>query len=295
MRTVALVMLVAALHVPRQGLAQAAPEPRAGNAADVEAFLASARAGTARYQDRDAAIADGYRAIGPDVPGMGQHWVNPTLLLGGVLDPFRPQVLNYITVNGRPVLAGVAYAIPTRGVAVAPVSPVGQAAWHFHAGTLDEESFLSDHHHAGAGPGEDTRVAVLHAWVWAANPAGTFEPDNWALPFVRLGFTPPPNAGAGAGRALALASVGEPFFLKMIREAGGPDSVALLHVADLLAAHAATVRAWAAQRRGRSLDGADAAWLASDWARLWDELRGSVTPDTWARLGRPLPGNERLK
>ena len=37
--------------------------------------LAAARKATAKYQDVRAAEADGYRAIGPNVPGMGIHYV----------------------------------------------------------------------------------------------------------------------------------------------------------------------------------------------------------------------------
>src|SRR5262245_37115902 len=37
--------------------------------------LAAARAATEKYQDVRSAEAEGYRAIGPDVPGMGIHYV----------------------------------------------------------------------------------------------------------------------------------------------------------------------------------------------------------------------------
>ena len=200
-----------------------------------------------------------------------------------VLDPARPQVLSYITVEGRPVLAGVAYAVPTHGARDAPSEPAGREAWHFHAGTVAEESFLPDHHHAGEGPGSDTRVAVLHVWVWQQNPVGMFEPDNWSLPFARLGFNQPDSA-ADAGRALSLATVGAPFFLAMVREVAHPDSGSLRRVAESLAAHAATVSAWAADRRGRVLDASDSAWLAREWAALWRELRSLAPSDAWSRL-----------
>ena len=73
-------------------------------------LVTAMRAGTARYRDLAAAIADGYRQIGPDFPTMGEHWVNAGLLVGGVLDPARPQVLEFASINGRPTLIGVAYA-----------------------------------------------------------------------------------------------------------------------------------------------------------------------------------------
>src|SRR5262249_33709905 len=40
--------------------------------------LAAARKATARYQDGRVAEAEGYRAVGPNVPGMGTHYVRHT-------------------------------------------------------------------------------------------------------------------------------------------------------------------------------------------------------------------------
>jgi hypothetical protein len=54
--------------------------------------LEAARAATDRYRDVRAAEADGYRAIGPSVPGMGLHYFKP-----GVrgFDAARPPFLLY--------------------------------------------------------------------------------------------------------------------------------------------------------------------------------------------------------
>src|SRR5262245_23380349 len=50
--------------------------------------LAAARKATARYQDVGVAEADGYRAVGPNVPGMGTHYVRQTERTGfSVTDP----------------------------------------------------------------------------------------------------------------------------------------------------------------------------------------------------------------
>src|SRR5262249_39557893 len=40
-------------------------------------LLEQAREATAKYQEVHAAEGDGYKAIGPDVPGMGIHYVGP--------------------------------------------------------------------------------------------------------------------------------------------------------------------------------------------------------------------------
>src|ERR1700686_5919634 len=41
------------------------------------ALLQSARQATEKYRDVRVAETDGYHAIGPDVPGMGIHYVRP--------------------------------------------------------------------------------------------------------------------------------------------------------------------------------------------------------------------------
>ena len=74
----------------------------------VAKFVELARAGTFQYMDRSLAIADGYRLIGTDFPGMGEHWVNPGLIMKGDFDPAHPQVLCYTTVNGEATLTSVA-------------------------------------------------------------------------------------------------------------------------------------------------------------------------------------------
>src|SRR5215207_5997704 len=78
----------------------------------VAAFVDCARTGTERYRDHASAIADGYRPVGSDFPAMGQHWIRITSLFDGRFDAAKPEVLNYVTVNGRPQLLGVGYAVP---------------------------------------------------------------------------------------------------------------------------------------------------------------------------------------
>ena len=46
-------------------------------------FVDLVRVATDRYHDRARAVADGYRLIGRDFPGMGEHWVNVGLLFDG--------------------------------------------------------------------------------------------------------------------------------------------------------------------------------------------------------------------
>lgn len=191
----------------------------------VGTFLTTVRAATERYRDRAAAIADGYRQIGPDFPTMGEHWVSIPLVVRGEVDPLHPPILEYVTMAGEPVLAGVAYTQLVLDGMPRAVVPAPLSAWHYHAGTVDEESFMLSHAHRSAAADSATRprIAVLHAWLWLENPAGLFAADNWALPWHRLGMTPPSETDSltPAGLAAAMASDGGGYFLALLRSQPG--------------------------------------------------------------------------
>ena len=63
--------------------------------ASIARFVAAARSGTERYRDQQAAIEDGFRVVGPDFPGMGEHWIHIGRLLQARFDPARPSLLQY--------------------------------------------------------------------------------------------------------------------------------------------------------------------------------------------------------
>jgi len=242
----------------------------------IDEFMAAARRGTAVYQDRGAAIAAGYRPMGPESPAMGRHWVHPGLLLQGAVDPARPQILSYATIGGQPVLVGVAYAVPA-GVEL-PDGPAPREAWHVHDGPVVEEAVQPDHdaHSAArAGPGAGG-VAVLHAWIYVANPAGPFASDNWALPFVRLGLAPPAGAPQAAARALALASGGAPFYVEQLATTTELTAAAARRIESILTAAANTVTGWLASRPDQPLDPAEIEWLARLWTEAWSEARAAA-------------------
>lgn len=185
-------------------------------------LLDVAREATRDYENRSVAIAAGYRRIGRDFPSMGEHWLSPRLIVEGVFDVSRPSVLTYVTVDGRPVLLGVVYAIPLAPGESPPTGFGADAGWHEHNGTIDEEGLLAQHNttpRAATG----TRVAVLHAWTRIDNPAGVFSAENWAIPFVRLRLAVPEAFPESAARALSLLSGGKSFFLDLAGPAAGPD------------------------------------------------------------------------
>lgn len=235
---------------------------------EVAEFVAAAREATSRYLDQDVALRDGYRRIGPDFPSMGEHWLNRALVMRADVDPARPPILEYITVEGRPVLAGVAYAKLV--YAEAPVTPIPAppTAWHYHSGSVDEESFIASHA-ARATPDSapGARIAVLHAWIWTGNPDGLFATDNWALPWIRLGIDPPAGVPDSLTLMAALAAGGERYFSTMLRLTHHLDLHASNRVAGVLQKYADLLRA----------GGRTPADLGHAWPGLQSELRAACS------------------
>lgn len=183
---------------------------------DVAAFVAAARLGTERYRNRSVAIAAGFRRLGRDFPSMGEHWAHPGKVIAGRFDVADPAMLTYASIDGKPVLLGVVYAIPLEPGENPPVIPGGAIPWHEHNGTVDEESFLPEHggEHSEAHSG--TRLAILHVWTLLPNPAGAFAAENWSLPFARLHLAPPASALEATARALSLVSGSEEFYSNLL-------------------------------------------------------------------------------
>ncbi|MEO6327755.1 MAG: hypothetical protein ABIO55_02430, partial [Ginsengibacter sp.] len=77
--------------------------------------LQQARAATARYRDLKNAIKDGYSNINVDVPNMGHHFMN-TSLVDNIFDIRKPEILVYNGLDtGHPELVAVEYAMPIDG------------------------------------------------------------------------------------------------------------------------------------------------------------------------------------
>lgn len=248
-----------------------------------EAFVACARAATDKYRDHAAAVRDGYRRIGGDFPGMGEHWIRVSLLFDRVFDPARPELLSYVVVEGRRRLLGVAYAVPLVGDDVPPPTPAGPSAWHDHSGTIDEETVLPQHHtHGGAGPAP--RLAMLHAWIWSSNADGVFAADNWDIPALRLGLTPPAAGPATIGKTLSLVVGGRTYVERAIEAStalSATERTGVDRALDrALSAAEATVKGLA----GTAIGDADRLRLAGIWAALWAEIDAVVSPDARQRL-----------
>lgn len=118
--------------------------------------LAQVRRATAQYHNVANALADGYLATTTCVPGMGYHYVNPTLNGNTAL---APNVLIYtMSGNGRLKLVAVEYVVFDPTLAIAP--------------TLFGQTYHGPFTHG------IPRHFELHAWLWLGNPDGVFAQYN---------------------------------------------------------------------------------------------------------------------
>lgn len=249
----------------------------------VAAFVAQARAATAKYRYRSVAIADGYRPIGEDFPGMAEHWINVGLLFDGEYDAAHPEVLTYLDLDGEPRLLGVAYALALLEGEEPPDEPAGRGAWHAHSRDLEEETLLPRHHHADHADG-GPRLAMVHAWIWLDNPEGLFAPDNWAIPFLRLGLTPPVSGGVEAGKALSLLTGGDGYLARAVPAAVAPAEIEAGTLRAALARARARAEAVVSSRSGPELSDAELATLAAAWREMWQAIDGSLPAEADERL-----------
>jgi len=249
----------------------------------VRAFIEQARAATERYRDRATAIADGYHLIGEDFPGMGEHWVNAGLLFGGKHDVEHPEFLTYVDLGGAPRLLGVAYGLPLLEGEEPPEWPTGREAWHAHSRSLDDETLLPRHHasdHWSQGP----RLAMLHAWIWLENPEGLFAPDNWAIPFLRLGLASPTKGGTDAGKALSLLSGAGDYLARAVPLAVAPTAIDTPTLRAAVARARANAQAVAGTRSDPVLSAAELAELGAAWREMWRMIDAALPADATERL-----------
>ncbi|MDE2827063.1 MAG: hypothetical protein OXL40_07100 [Bacteroidota bacterium] len=240
-------------------------------------FLHQSRQATLPYLSLTAAVADGFRPVGADAPAMGRHWVNFARLFDGEINAAKPEILMYADVDGRDSLVGIGfgYAVGRETQASFPANPFPPDAWHRHSGSLDMESHRTDHEDGGPHDPRltihsheaEAAVSVLHSWVWIDNPAGVLEPNNWALPYVRLGLSRPENTSPEADRALSLSSIGAEFFIaraELFPELGPAPSGGW---AEALRRAEAEIKTWWHARPEGPLASSEVEWLGRLWKR----------------------------
>jgi hypothetical protein len=151
--------------------------------------LAAARQATEKYQDVRTAEAAGYRAVGPNVPGMGIHYVRQ-----GDRQPFSitdPPILLYERDAAGPGglrLVGISYLFvapsDTDGQPTNPPFPKALANWHKHNNVCvlpdNSASVELTESQCTARGGRFTAETswMVHAWIWKDSPAGVFSPTN---------------------------------------------------------------------------------------------------------------------
>lgn len=249
----------------------------------VASFLQQARAATQKYHSLDAAVAAGYRPLGPDIPAMGEHWVHPRLAVRRTLSSEKPFALTYLRVNGEPVLTGVAYAIPIQPGESPPEFPF-PGAWHHHLNSIQEEAFGLMPSSMKQDAKNRVRLAMLHAWIWADNPAGVFAADNWALSFLRLDLPVPAQVPAAASKALFLPQGGVDYYARQIQLMGSPDPIDQRVVRELLAKYQTQVEAEVERVRATKGKTLDVAVLSACWRALWEETEQRVSPELWVHI-----------
>jgi hypothetical protein len=253
--------------------------------AEIVSFLADVAPLAERYGSRANAIRDGFRRLGPDFPAMGEHWIHPGRMVSGVLDTRFPQALSYVVLDGEPRLVGIIFAKPLAPGDLPPDFPPGADGWHDHSGSVDEESFLLELT-TGSDPGAPgVRLTMLHVWLRPDDVRDRFQPENWALPFWRLGLTAPDTDVHGAAKALYLATGGTAYFRLLFGAMARPDPGDAATAEALFEETAERVRTWLRQRDPiPAVSSTELETLERIWQELWVEVRRGISPETAARI-----------
>jgi hypothetical protein len=253
-------------------------------------FIEEARAATHEFRDRSRAVQAGFRRLGPDFPGMGEHWIHPGRIVSSTLRPGAPSVLSYVDVGQRPVLVGVAFAIPLAPDRPPPLEPFGREAWHDHTGSVEEETILLNSVRSVHGSGDGYRLAMVHVWTGAENPAGVLAQNNWSLPYLRVGLQPPDSISVVAARGVSLAYEDGAFYAKLIRRAVVLEPAILARIDTALGEHAAAAGRLVEGRRAGSPEGTGDAAFEAVWRGLWRDIRSAVPDDEWKMLSNFAEG-----
>ena len=141
-----------------------------GHLSSASEFLKIVRDSTERFQDVNAAKAEGYVlqfgcVSGSDSGAMGLHYVNGDLVNSGVLDPARPQIVIYEPMpDGSLKLIGADYLV---------------LAETWHKTHKETPELMGQLFHLFEAPNRFglPQFYTLHVWAWKDNPNGAFV--NW--------------------------------------------------------------------------------------------------------------------
>jgi hypothetical protein len=133
-------------------------------------LIKAVRDATERFKDVKVAEAEGYSLMfgcvsGPDYGAMGLHYVNLPLVLDGVLDPAKPEIIIYEPLpNGGLKMTGADFL-------------VFAADWHASNAATPELGGQLLHLFESPNRFGLPNFYTLHVWAWKENPTGTF--SNW--------------------------------------------------------------------------------------------------------------------
>jgi hypothetical protein len=284
----ALLVLPFCLLGDSASVAVVAQETRAG-LRSLDDFVSEARAATAKFHDPATAAREGYRRIGPDFPTLGQHWVNPSLVLAGEFDPARPSVLAYAEIDGVQTIVKVAYALPVDGPDTTAQYPWLDGAWRYIDGNLAEAGLPGLEEPASTAETDRAtglRIAVVHAWTGLDNPAGMLEMHNWTLPFERLDLAAPSEIEPDAAHALGLLSGAGGYYRSVLLALGDPTETEIVAIDTLMNEARRTVGAWLERHRSSPDLTGDLEALAGIWRKLETDVLKQVGSATRERLER---------
>ncbi len=146
-------------------------------------LIKTVREATERFRDVKQAEAEGYSLMfgcvsGPDYGAMGLHYVNLPLVLDGVLDPSKPEIIIYEALpSGRLRMTGADFL-------------VFAADWHASNTATPELGGQLMHLFESPNRFGLPNFYTLHVWAWKDNPTGTF--SNWHSNVSCDSFAPAP-------------------------------------------------------------------------------------------------------
>ena len=133
-------------------------------------LIKAVREATERFKDVKVAEAEGYSLMfgcvsGPDYGAMGLHYVNLPLVVDGVLDPAKPEIIIYEPLpNGRLRMTGADFLVFTTD-------------WHQNNVATPELGGQLLHLFESPNRFGLPNFYTLHVWAWKENPTGAF--SNW--------------------------------------------------------------------------------------------------------------------
>lgn len=142
----------------------------ASQSSQAAALLQIVRDATERFKDVAVAERAGYSLAfgcvsGPDSGAMGLHYVNFSLVTGGIIDPRNPQIVIYEPgTDGKLHLIGADFLVLAKDWDQAHQDPPQLMGQLFHLFDSPNRFRLDPFY-------------TLHVWAWKENPNGAFV--NW--------------------------------------------------------------------------------------------------------------------